>query len=486
MPHVLARFLDSRSWKFHFFLALALGLLVRVIASRFAYGSQALDDFRHGLWPAYQFYNGEWINLPDYRSYLLVWVLGDWFKMGDALFGISTPAAQAQWCSLGLGVFSLWVFFPLYQWGKDKSFATLSTYLIALHALLPFVTTRAFGEAVATSLVLGGLLACELGREQKKTSWLIFGFLTLGLSALFRFQCGVIYVAYLGFLLFKKETRPLVTGLACGLVIFALQCLVEVLAHRPLLSTLFAYFDANKNVGQDYGESPWHATWATFLAFLFFPVSLSFFRKTSTKLWGFLFPCLIFLFLHCLVPHKEERFLYPVLGLAALFLSALWVQSRPHVWNRFVASPIILILNFTILALSIFSNTQSGEIEPIAQIEKMPGPILVVGKQALLTESFVKDYYVRTPNKLIDVGSQVLNGDSLSHLRTGEKTLCVITSNADLKVELEALEGQTIQDLTCQKVRKAQSLTDQILYQMHPEKNPRRRPTWYLVCSKLD
>ena len=99
----LQRFLRRHSLAQHFWYSLAIGFFCRSLAAFFVYGPQALDDYKHGVWPAYQMFVGQAVDLPDYRSHLLNWILVGLLKIGS-IFGVESALAQVRLMYSGLGV----------------------------------------------------------------------------------------------------------------------------------------------------------------------------------------------------------------------------------------------------------------------------------------------------------------------------------------------------------------------------------------------
>ncbi|MGE3760618.1 MAG: hypothetical protein AB7H97_22840, partial [Pseudobdellovibrionaceae bacterium] len=71
MPHWLRKYLNSADLRTHFIRALLVGAFLRILSSWFVYGPQALDDYKHGVYPAYLFFANLPMDLPEYRSHLL-------------------------------------------------------------------------------------------------------------------------------------------------------------------------------------------------------------------------------------------------------------------------------------------------------------------------------------------------------------------------------------------------------------------------------
>src|SRR3954470_9311330 len=106
MPKWLRRYLRSADLRAHFWRAMFLGATLRILSAWFVYGPQALDDYKHGVYPAYQFFAGIPLDLPDYRSRLLVWLLGG-FTYLASFAGVTSALGQVRAMYLGLGFISL-------------------------------------------------------------------------------------------------------------------------------------------------------------------------------------------------------------------------------------------------------------------------------------------------------------------------------------------------------------------------------------------
>src|SRR6185312_10711996 len=115
----------------------------------------------------YQFFAGQPMDLPDYRSHLLIWILAAFIRMGS-WFGLTSALAQVRMMYLGLGLIStlgLWGTYLFVKSFRSKLFGATALYLVALFPLMPFISTRAFGEAVAMSFVMLGFGILENARR---------------------------------------------------------------------------------------------------------------------------------------------------------------------------------------------------------------------------------------------------------------------------------------------------------------------------------
>jgi hypothetical protein len=239
----------------------------------------ALDDYRHGIWPAYQNWMEIAPNIPAYRSHLILWMLGSFYSVAE-WFGITGPVGQVRVAYMGLGLFSLLGILGTYfyvQKTKKYKFGLMALYLSAAYFLMPYASTRAFGETIAISLVMLGFGLHKRGRDDNKPAWILLSFVVLGIATLFRFQVGLIYVALGAYYLFMRHWLFIALATIAGLFTLSLQAGIDIISGKQAFETLLAYFKVNEGGAVSYGVSPWYNTWLTALGFTLFPFSLVFF-----------------------------------------------------------------------------------------------------------------------------------------------------------------------------------------------------------------
>jgi len=501
MPKSLSLFLLKGSLRSHFFKALWLGLGLRILTAYFVYGPQALDDYKHGVWPAYQFFAGLPLDLPDYRSHLLPWTLG-LFAHWASWIGITSALGQVRSMYMGLalvgGLAALYGTYMLVRSQAAERFSRLALYMVAAFPLMPFVSTRAFGEALAMSLCLLGFGVLENARKNQSQpgpnfafgGWLL-GFLVLGLATLFRFHVGVLYVTYACVLLGLRQWRGVGAALAAGLVTLAAQGLVDYLSGKAPLATLAIYWNENEGGGARYGVSPWYNTWLFFFAVALAPFSLVLGRHLKSlwrQHWPWIVPMLVFLTVHSLVAHKEERFLYPILGLELWALAFLWAEGADDKWSKRVFAPVALGLGGILLVVLSVTNTQEGEIEPAALTEQKYGNVVYLDHQSLFGMSRFLAYFLRPPSVLEAVQPEEVTATRVDDalIRYGSaRAVVFLTSVPEVQDQLRAMVGTQTAESQCLDLRESGSWLDRTIYFLNPKHNQRRRPTWYLVCERL-
>lgn len=497
MPRFLINYLDERDLSFHFYRALYWGLGLRLLTAFFVYGPQALDDYKHGVIPAYELFKGLAFTLPDYRSPLLNWVLAGWLHVGSFL-GMESALSQVRWLYALLGVLSLSAIVGAYIYSKNFSnqrFGKLFVYFCSLHALMPFLGTRAFGESIAMGFVLLGIGLIEEGRDPKKLGAksigsLGWGFWFLGLATLFRFHVGLIYVPLVAIFFIERNWRAAVVGTLIGFITLLEQAGIDYLAGKELLGSLVSYLQENQGGGAKYGAMPWYNTWLLVLALGFFPFSLVFWnqlKQSFLRHWRYIIPFLLFVTAHSIAAHKEERFMYPIVGLIFLILCDLWASKSDNKWVRRIFAPVVLGLNLIALPVTIFNNTQVGEIEPLAVPGSRYEAILFLDAQSLVSQSKIKDFFLRPPSEIREIKTAEIDSFLIDDALRDEpnwNAAVLMTSEEEFQPYIQSLANLETEMSKCGPVRAASSMVDGLIYKMNPKHNQRRRPTWYLICRR--
>lgn len=494
MPRWLRHYLARKTLLQHFWTALGVGALLRGLCAYFVYGPQALDDYKHGVWPAYQLFAGQVMDLPDYRSRLLVWMLAGFIHIAS-WFGCSTAISQVRVMYFGLAAVSLLGLLGTYLLVKSfrsRLFGALALYLSAAFPLMPFISTRAFGEAVAMSFVMLGFGILENARRtqvQARTTWTL-GFAFLGVATLFRFHVGLLFVSYLGILIYLRLWRGVGGAMMGGFLTLLAQILIDYFSDKPFMGTLLSYLAENEGGASQYGVSPWYNTWVFVLALSLAPFSFVFVRKIKAlwcEHWPWLLPFLIYIFAHSLVPHKEERFLYPIVGLELWAMAWLWSSAALMKAARTVYAPALLGLSIPLLFVVCFVNTQEGEIEPPAYAESHYKDVIYLDHESLFGMSRIQFYFLREPSILEKVDKESFSANKIDESLAAHpqhKAVVLLTSIPEVRDQLHALEGMRTMESQCLQMRTSGSLIDRLLYSLNPRHNQRRRPTWYLVCER--
>lgn len=476
--------------KRHFGIALLLGLVARTITSYFVYGAQSVDDYSHGLLPTLEFFEGKALDLPLWRSPLLVWTLIPFAKLSQ-LLGFDTQFGQIRFILFCLGLFSCLGIWAYYRWAQskalefgDKAWNTteaswllvLPMYLLSLHFLMPFASTRAFGESIAITLVLVGFLWIERRR-------VFAGVLLLGLACLYRFQVGLLAFGFAAYFLSQKKWREFGLVIAAGATTALIEGMIDMGFGRWPLETLYNYFYVNKDGAVEHSIQPWYNTWATLLPIWFLPFSLPLLRQlkkieTFEKIWlGVIF---FFVLLHSLIPHKEERFLYPILPLMLLLFGRMWAREWGSKFEKYFFRPFFGLILVLGLGVASISNSQSGEYEPLLLAEKKKAPVLIWDFDSVLRISFFRHRLVKPP---VDYQEFDRWPTAPELVPFKERILFFVTSKQE---NLELWNQQSGELLSagwqCLDKIRIQSVADSVIYRLNPKYNTRRKPTYLIEC----
>lgn len=492
----------------HLLWALLLAFAFRTLTAYFNYGPQSVDDYDHGLLPAWELVRGIPLDLPAWRSPLLVWTLFPFAWLGSAL-GLTVSFDQFRVIMTGLGLFSLlgiWNFGkylsrnPSFQTRSDRmgepelSEATrrrlwlVPLYLLSIHFILSFAVTRAFGEVIAATLVLISILWMEesLDFPQKNSRWrFFFGACLLGIACLYRYQVGVLGVGMAVYLLATRRFREFGLLAAGGLVAMLIEGFKDVAFGRYFLESLFNYLQVNKNGAVEWSNQPWYNTWTTVMLMFFLPFSAPFFmnlKKTlrvERLLWGLI---LFFTLLHSLIPHKEERFLYPILPLVLVLLGRMWALSWNTKFEKYFFRPFIGLIMVLGLGVATISNSQSGEYEPILRAQRLHKSVLIWDWESLLEKGFFRHRLIVPPVEYV-AEARFPDADALERLRQTGQALMLVTSNEARMTDLEVWLRSIPAGLHCGEIEKVQSIGDRMLYRSNPKYNVRRKPTWLAICE---
>lgn len=496
----------------HLWLALVLGAALRLTTAFVVYGPQSVDDYSHGLLPAWEYLRGLPPDLPLWRSPLLVWTLVPLAEFAQAL-GLNVSFDIFRVIMMGLGLFSVLAILGLARYIlRNSEYLTVrdgeavnadlarrlyifSVYMIAGHGILSFAMTRAFGESIATTLVLLGILWMEESLDRTRDRSGLFRFLAgaslLGIACLYRFQVGLLGLGFAVYLLSTKRWREFAILAAGGSIAAIIESLIDLSFGRYPLETLYNYFYVNKDGAVDHSVQPWYNTWMTIAVVFLFPFSLPLFARLwrlgtirlERILWGLV---IFFTFMHSLIPHKEERFLYPILPFVLILLARAWARNWGNPWEKWLFRPVFVVLVGGVTVLSAFSNSQSGEYEPILRAERLGQEVLIWDTESLLGPSFFRERLVQPPLHF-ESHSDWPTLDHMKWIHNHPMAVVIVTSQSERVPGLADWLGKTdVHDgMVCSPIEKIQSLADQFLYAKNPKYNVRRKPSWMTTCRSV-
>jgi hypothetical protein len=294
--------------------------------------------FGYGLVP-WEFQEGA-------RSWLFAGVLGGVMKLAW-LCGARSGMALALVGKLLMAACSALAFYPALRLARSLGGATAAVLVALVGLCFPTALlfgSRALGEVVSAALIAwAAWLTLDPARAVRRERDCGLAGLLVGLAVFVRYQSGLVLLA-LGFLLLvQRQWRGLWRfARAAGLVAIAGGALDWLTWGRPFQSLLL-YLRYNLVEGQaaQWGTAPatfflqtaWQSTgWA--LA----PLGIGLLCGMH-RTWRLVLVLSVFVLAHSLVPHKEFRFLVPVMplffaavGVGLTVLVERLAPARARVW----------------------------------------------------------------------------------------------------------------------------------------------------------
>jgi len=289
------------------------------------------------------------------------------------IINITNPYNQAKLLRLLSAIFALVVILLFIRNTKnlikDESLE-IPYYLLSYFLwFIPFISVRFSSETWSGLFFLLGLaLFCNTTNEEK--SPFKIGLL-FGISFLIRFQISFAILGFGLWLLFKHRSKLklLLKMFSSFSVIVLLGLLLDSWFYGEIVFAPWNYFlSVFESGGSGFGTSPWYFYIVKLLSyptyFIGIPLVLSLilmliFKWNSLFLWCFI----PFVIIHSFFPHKEERFLFPLVYLFPLILIDGYSIFCHLFKNRFLvkfANYLIIIVFVIINSIGIIAMGQKS------------------------------------------------------------------------------------------------------------------------------
>ncbi|HYO54761.1 hypothetical protein [Archangium sp.] len=358
-------------------LVLGVGAVLRVWLALTDDGLSWPDEIYQSLEPAHRLVFGygmqAWEFIEGARNWTLPALVAALFKL-SALVGLEEPRG---YLGLTRSVFGLlgaataWGSWRLTRaYGASALAAAAGASLFALAAVPLYFAPRAMSEnASALPVVLGLALALAPGASRRAG---VVGASLLGLAVLLRLQNGVFCVGLLAVLAARRDWRAARDALAVLAGWALLFGLLDRLTWGRWFHSALVYLDFNlvKNGAASFGTEPF----SYYNRVLFRAmggvtlVTAGLALLAARRAPGLLGVAAAFYLLHALQPHKELRFLVPVLPLFA----ALAGVGLDTVLRHLPPSPARLALPLVVVAVAGFSGLRMGGLT-FRDIGQYPG-----------------------------------------------------------------------------------------------------------------
>lgn len=484
--------------------AMLAGATARLVAATVGLGFHARDDYFHVLLPALR-----WIEDPTFdwdssglpgagiRSHLVPRAV--WLVMRTChSAGIEAPNSVLRVLYLVAGAYDLLAVPAVWLAGRrllDDRGARLAVWLAALHFAMPYAGTRLLIEAMAMPPLALGIWAATYPTFRKQ---LVAGLL-VGLACWFRYQVGAAALglaAAVGIAGFRRDQwrglRTQLGGLAMGGVIaVSIQGSFDLATTGDFLGPMLRNIGANLEPPADLSRSTplaylglWLLLTAPPATLVLVPAMVRAARKLPLVTW----PFVVFVVVHSAIPHKEERFMLPVLPLFLLLLAAApsaLEETRGRFWRTLQrwwpwTRRWLVAIHAVALLLACTSQSQGSLREALVAVRADPKARGLVSIGPELQTYFLSGRQLVTARTAdIDIGWLAR---TLEHATNkGPIPNRVITFEADrgkVEIMLVAL------GLRCETpTRMSGWWLDRLVYSLNPKHNKRRSPILLYRCE---
>lgn len=250
---------------------------------------------------------------------------------------------------------------------KNKKLYIVLSYFLWF---LPFLNVRFSSETWSGSLFLLATAILHLNVSKRKRLFVLTGVL-LGISFLCRFQSAFLIVGLLGWhvIILRESIKniSIITGATCITLLAGFA--IDWWFYETPVFTFWNYFNINilQGVASSFGTLPWHYYIGTILGAPIYPIGCLIFiclfiliyKKPALYLVWVIVP---FLIVHSIIPHKEDRFLFPLINFIPLVIILGWqeikVHKKPYRLAAYVLLGILSAIN--LLALTVMASRPMG------------------------------------------------------------------------------------------------------------------------------
>lgn len=237
---------------------------------------------------------------------------------------------------------------------------------------LPFINVRYASETWSGLFFLLAAGLIQSGYYKRTMGSLLTVSFILGLSILFKYQCALLVVGVIFWLLFvdKQDIRKIVILTAVILLVLAFGFLTDRWMYGKFVFTIYNYFYINliEGVASNYGTAPWYQIIFYILMepgpiglIILIAFGLVITCKPENLIIWSVTP---YILAHMLIPHKELRFLFPLVNLVPFIIIYGYQQynsvpMKPKHWIWTITLAILIFNNLT--GLMIIASKGAGK-----------------------------------------------------------------------------------------------------------------------------
>jgi len=317
-------------------------------------------------------------------------------------FNIYNPHHLVLFLRLITGAFSFFsigIFIRSFKRLVEKRFYGIYILLSYFLWFLPNINVRFSSETWSGIFILLSVAtAIEINGKSNKRN-ISLG-ISLGLAVLFRYQTALVAFGICSWLLLiKKETlNSLLLICSSVIAILGVGVIVDRWLYGEFTLTIYNYFNVNilHSVASNFGTSPWYEIMIYIITSPTLPLGI----LIATSLFIIIIKCpksivlwatVPFLVVHSIIPHKELRFLFPLVNLIPICIIIGLQQIKSLNFSVYFIYPFIFILtvcNTFGLIINSIKSTRRGETKISEYIYNN-----FKGKQVNVLTSFESNIY---------------------------------------------------------------------------------------------
>jgi phosphatidylinositol glycan class B len=274
-----------------------------------------------------------WEFAAHLRPTLQVYLFSGYSSLCGVL-GLHDPYLQLGLLRMlfGLTLFALFNGMALYYFQRDRRVLFFVLLILNFSWILPYTRTLFSSEMLSSFLFFGAVFLYHISDRNGARGWwlgLLTGFL-FSLAFYARFQTAFAVAGFFGWMLMLRGERRLVLPVMLGLFAgIALNTALDSAYYGEWVFTPYTYYEVNIVEGK--AASMGTASFLLYVGVLAAvvvtpPLSLILlyagFKAALIRQLRqpYTLAVLLFILGHCLVAHKEERFLFPVLNILPILI----------------------------------------------------------------------------------------------------------------------------------------------------------------------
>lgn len=388
------------------------------------------------------------------RSTLQIYIFSA-FRIVCDFISLHDPYQQLTFLRvlLGLVAFVLFNLIAIHYFkNKKRNILYFVLLILNLSWILPYTRTLYSSELLSSIFFFGALFWYDLKKEKPNNFFTLFsiGFLFC-LAFYFRFQIGFALVGFGVWMIFFEKKYSKLFPLAIGFIIaFIINTYLDERFYHQWVFTPYHYFHVNISEGKaaSFGTSSFLNYVGLLVAVVIAPpfsiiliyYSLkSFLKKYKEPIF---ITVIFFIVGHCMIGHKEERFLFPVFNVLPIIIG--WglpeLINYLHNCKKWIAysfktiMAISICLNIILLGFLMFvpySQTVAFSSQFKKEFNHQPATIYCLNRSPFETESGLPLTFYQNSFPELEL-KKVMSNDSVRNI-TGNNIYIATTFNQTKK-----------------------------------------------------